>query len=130
MQLLRVVFAAYMANETAGTLGDRIRDARIAHRRGLRELARELEMTPSYLSDIENDRRIPAEPVLRTLATKLEIDFDVLMALGGRLGEQTQRYVRHSPEAARLFRRISEQQLDDHGLQRLGSLLDSLARKG
>jgi transcriptional regulator with XRE-family HTH domain len=119
-----------MANETAGTLGDRIRDARIAHELGLRELARELEMTPSYLSDIENDRRVPAEPILQTLANKLEIDFDVLMALGGRLGEQTQRYVRRSPEAARLFRRISEQQLDERGLQRLGSVLDSIAHEG
>lgn len=87
-------------------------------------------MTPSYLSDIENDRRIPAEPLLQTLGSRLELDFDELMALAGRLGEQTQRYVRRSPEAARLFRRISEQQLDEYGLARLGSVLDSISHKG
>ena len=41
------------------TLGEVIRDARIAKDgMKLRELARLLEVTPSYVSDIENDRRV------------------------------------------------------------------------
>lgn len=112
--------------QTAMSLGERIRDARVAHDRGLRDFARELEIAPSYLSDIENDRRVPAEPVLRTLADKLGLDFDELMSLGGRLGAETERYVRRVPEAARLFRRMAERQLDAEDLERLDSEIDKI----
>ena len=108
------------------TLGDRIREARQSHGWGLRELARDLAITPSYLSDIENDRRVPAEPLLRTLAAKLEIDFDEMMSLGGRLGEETERYLRRTPAAARLFRRMSEKQLDDKSLGEIDDLVDKM----
>jgi transcriptional regulator with XRE-family HTH domain len=52
-----------MANEHAKTLGQVIRDARVAAGTTLREFARTLDITPSYQSDIENDRRIPSEDV-------------------------------------------------------------------
>jgi transcriptional regulator with XRE-family HTH domain len=115
-----------MANTLETTLGGRIREARLARTRGLRDFARELDITPSYLSDIENDRRVPAEPVLRTLATKLDLDFNELMSLGGRLGEEAERYVRRVPEAARLFRRMAEQQLEGQDLQKLDQEIDKL----
>ncbi len=108
------------------TLGDKIREARLDHRLGLREFARELDLAPSYLSDIENDRRVPAEPVLRTLATKLDLDFDDLMSLGGRLGEEAERYVRQVPEAARLFRRMAEKRLDGDDIEKLDSAIDKI----
>lgn len=115
-----------MANTSDATLGGRIREARLARSRGLRDFARELEITPSYLSDIENDRRVPAEPVLQTLAAKLDLDFDELMSLGGRLGEETERYVRRYPEAARLFRRMAEEQLKGQDLQKLDQEIDKI----
>jgi transcriptional regulator with XRE-family HTH domain len=100
-------------SEGAQTLGDRVRAARVHTGLGLRELARRLEKAPSYLSDIENDRRVPSEEVLHALSSELGLDFDELMALAGRFGEQAERYLRRSPTAAVLFRRISESRLGE-----------------
>jgi len=102
-----------------GTLGDTIREARIARKRSLRDLAKALEITPSYLSDIENDRRIPSEDVLRNIADLLELEFDDLMALAGRFGEDAERYMRRHPTAGALFRRISDEKLSEEALQKL-----------
>lgn len=101
------------------SLGARLREARIERKFGLREFARSLEIAPSYLSDIENDRRVATEHLLQAMARDLALDFDELMALGGRLGEETTRYVREVPAAARLFRRISALGLDEQAINRL-----------
>lgn len=93
-----------MGNET---LGDLVREARVRKELGLRELARRLKKTPSYLSDIENDRRVPAEDMLRDLARLLELDFDDLMARAGRLGDDALRYLTKNPAAGVLMRKLS-----------------------
>ena len=102
------------------TLGDCVRDARTDKDLGLRELAKRLEVAPSYLSDIENDRRTPSEEVLHAVARELELDFDELMARAGRVGQQAERYLRRVPTAGILFRRISERNLS---AEQLGHLL-------
>jgi transcriptional regulator with XRE-family HTH domain len=115
---------------TRPSLGQWLRAARIAKGRSLRELARNLQLTPSYLSDIENDRRVPAEQVLRNMAAELDVSFDELMALGGKLGDQAERYIKDVPQAATLFRRISEMQLTPEELDHLRRVVDRLKRTG
>ena len=90
------------------TLGTVIRDARVRTERSLREFAKQLGITPSYQSDIENDRRVPAEEVLKKIAESLNLNFEELMALAGRLGDDVERYLRRQPAAGTLFRRLSE----------------------
>lgn len=94
-----------MANRT---LGDEIRAARVRKDLSLRELARMLELAPSYLSDIENDRRVPSEEVLASLARALEMDFDHVMGMAGRFGEEAERLLRRTPTSGVLFRRLSQ----------------------
>ena len=101
------------------TLGEKIRESRLARDITLRELARRLEITPSYLSDIENDRRVPAEGILKLIAGALEIPLDELMALAGRFGDATERYLKKTPIAGTLFRRISEANLQPEDLKKL-----------
>lgn len=107
-----------MATE-AKTLGDRIREARIRQGKSLRQVAKDLGITPSYLSDIENDRRVPAEATLLKIAELLELDFSDLMSLAGRFGEEAERYVRKQPMAVRLFRRIAQANLSEEQLKQL-----------
>ena len=90
------------------TLGTIIRDARVRTGRSLREFAKQLSITPSYQSDIENDRRVPAEEVLKRTADLLCLKFEELMALGGRLGDDVERYLRRQPAAGTLFRKLTE----------------------
>jgi transcriptional regulator with XRE-family HTH domain len=117
-----------MAN-TEQTLGEVIHAARITSGRSLRELARDLSITASYLSDIENERRVPSEEVLRSIATLLSLDFDHLMALAGRFGDQADRYMKRHPAAGVLFRRISEKNLPDEDLRKLLEEVQDLAKR-
>lgn len=85
----------------------------------LRELARRIEHAPSYLNDIEHDRRVPSEAVLRQLAAELNLDADLLLAAAGRVGEGAQRYMQSNPTAGVLFRRVSDAGLGEHDLKHL-----------
>ncbi|WP_322354451.1 helix-turn-helix transcriptional regulator [Dehalococcoides sp.] len=107
-----------MENEVK-TLGDRVRDTRIQQEKSLRQLAKDLNVTPSYLSDIENNRRVPAEAVLLKISQVLKLNFNELMSLAGRFGEKAEKYVRRQPMAVQLFRRIAEENLDEEKLKRL-----------
>ncbi len=106
------------------SFGETLREARVKKGVSLRSVAAELDITPSYLSDIENDRRIPSEDVLQQLATLLDLDFDDLMARAGRFGEEAERYLKHQPTAVKLFRRISESNLDEEQLKELLRAVD------
>jgi transcriptional regulator with XRE-family HTH domain len=113
---------------TDRTLGEFLRDARVAADLSLRDLAKQLDVSPSYLSDIENDRRVPAEDVLRALAEHLTLDADTLLAMAGRFGEETERYMKKHPAAGILFRKISSKNLSDDALQKLLETADELGR--
>jgi transcriptional regulator with XRE-family HTH domain len=110
--------SAYMANDNR-TLGEVIHDARVKLKLSLRDVTKKLDITPSYLSDIENDRRIPSEEVLAKLAGLLHLDFDDLMARAGRFGENAVRYMMKTPAAGVLFRRLAEGQASRETVEKL-----------
>lgn len=111
-----VRWSADMADET---LGDRIRKRRVELTLGLRTLAADLGVSPSYVSDIENDRRVPSEDVLKAISARLSLDYDELMALAGRFGEDADRYMRRTPAAGALFRRLSERGFSDERVRKI-----------
>lgn len=111
------------------TLGDIVREARLATKQSLREVSKLLDITPSYMSDIENDRRTPSEEVLRNITKLLALDFDHLMALAGRFGDNADRYMKKQPVAGVLFRRISENNLQEEELRDLLRRAEKLGKK-
>jgi transcriptional regulator with XRE-family HTH domain len=117
-----------MANDTNESFGDRIRIARARKRLTLRQLGELSGNTASYLSDIENDRRLPSETVIRTLAQVLELDVDDLLAAAGRFGEDADRYIRRNPEAGILFRRMSNNNVSPDVIRRLLEEVPELAQ--
>jgi transcriptional regulator with XRE-family HTH domain len=114
----------------AKTLGDTLRDARVALDVSLREVARQAKIAPSYLSDIENDRRVPAEELLGKLASLLQLDFDELMARAGRVGDDAERYLKQHPSAGVLFRRLAEKGVDEERLRELVEQVEREDKKG
>lgn len=108
-----------MANADGRSLGEVLRDARVVASLSLRDVAKKLDLAPSYLSDIENDRRVPSEDVLGRLAEELGLKVDDLMARAGRVGDQAERYMKRHPAAGVLFRRISDKRLADDDLKKL-----------
>jgi len=105
--------------EPKRSLGEILREARAAKGLSLRAIAGQMDITPSYLSDIENDRRVPAEEVLGRLAGLLSLDADDLMAQAGRFGEKAEKFARQQPLAVKLFRRISSANLPATDLQEM-----------
>jgi transcriptional regulator with XRE-family HTH domain len=118
---------AYMANEGQETLGDRIRLARVRKRLTLRELGGRTGTTASYLSDIENDRRVPSEAVIRTVGAVLDLDANELLGAAGRFGDDADRYLRRNPEAGILFRRMSSRNLSADVIRRILDEVPELA---
>ena len=111
------------------TLGEVVREARTDKSLSLRDLAKRLDKTPSYLSDIENDRRVPSEEVLRNIAVILDLDFNELMARAGRFGDRAMRYLKRYPAAGMLFRKISDLNLQEMDLKELLQEVERLSRK-
>jgi len=60
------------------TLGQFIREQRDKLDVSLRELARRLEITPPFLSDIELGRRFPSDETLKAIAKEFNIDVEKL----------------------------------------------------
>jgi transcriptional regulator with XRE-family HTH domain len=116
-----------MANSKS--LGEVLRDARVKTDMSLRDLAKKLDITPSYISDIENDRRVPAEEVLQLFADALGLDHDDLMAMAGRIGEGAERYLKKEPAAGVLFRRISDKGLKSDDIQKLIRAVEKMPDK-
>ena len=116
-------------DHVAADLGNRVREARVANGFGLRELAKRVAISPTHLSDIENDRRVPSEGLLRALAETLHLDFDDLMVMAGKVYSATEQYVRQVPEAVTLFRKVSEHNLSPEELRTLEAQAERLARR-
>jgi transcriptional regulator with XRE-family HTH domain len=111
------------------SLGEILREARVKVGLTLRDLAKKLELAPSYISDIENDRRIPSEDVLRQFAQTLALKFDDLMAMAGRVGNDAERYLKKHPAVGVLFRRISDKRLPEAEIQKLISEVEKMGSK-
>lgn len=112
------------------SLGKQVRDARVAAGQTLRGLARDLELSPSYLNDIEFDRRVPSTEVLRQIADRLVLDLDALLAAAGRVGiaKDAEQYIRETPSAGVLFRRVTTDRLTEDQLQRLIKQVDQMTQ--
>ncbi len=107
------------------TLGEIIQEARTG-RYKLREFARLLDVSPTHLSDVENDRRVPSEELLTQIARHLDLDLDRLLAVAGRIPEETRRFIEKHPEAVSLFRKYSALRPEDR--KKLEKTADTLAR--
>ena len=108
------------------SLGQVIQQARTG-RYKLREFARLLNVSPTHLSDVENNRRLPSEDLLLQFAQRLDLDFDRLMAMVGRVPQEARRLFEKHPEAVSLFRKVST--LDPADLKKLEETADDLVRK-
>jgi transcriptional regulator with XRE-family HTH domain len=95
----------------------------------LRELAKRIGRAPSYINDIEHDRRTPSEEVLAEIAEQLSLDIDLLLAAAGRVSGESQNYLQENPTAGVLFRRVSNAGLSHQDLSRLLEEADSLIDK-
>jgi transcriptional regulator with XRE-family HTH domain len=85
-----------------------IRREREAKEIGLREMAKKIGVSPTYLSKVERDEfPPPAEDKVRKLAGTLGLDADELLALAGRVASDLTDIIRERPREMADFLRAA-----------------------
>jgi HTH-type transcriptional regulator, competence development regulator len=83
-----------------------VRRKREAREIGLREMAKKIGVSPTYLSKVERDEfGPPAEDKVKAIANVIECDVDELLALAGRVSSDISDIIKRRPvELAALLR--------------------------
>lgn len=90
--------------------GSTVRSLRTKRGIGLRKFAREVGISPTYLSKIERGEfPPPAEDKIVTIAAALEQDLDVMLALAGRVSTDLGEAIRRYPQELGALLRASAQ---------------------
>jgi len=99
------------------TFGERIRELRLAKDLTLRALAKEVGVTFTYLSKIENQKlsfgEFPSNEMILKLASALEADPDELLLLAEKIPEAIRKRVLERPDVFRKMAGMDDNQLDD-----------------
>jgi transcriptional regulator with XRE-family HTH domain len=95
------------------TFGKKLRDFRLNADMGLRELARLINKSPGYLSDVEHDHvPPPSEEVILKIADVLQVDKNELLMAARKMDPELSRYVTREPEVAVFLRMAHEKKFD------------------
>jgi transcriptional regulator with XRE-family HTH domain len=91
------------------TFGALVRQEREAKEIGLREMAKKIGVSPTYLSKIERDEfSPPAEDKVRKIAEIIGQDADELLALAGRVASDLTDIIRQRPREMADFLRAAK----------------------
>ena len=90
------------------SLGKKIKDLRQEKDLSLRELAARVKISPPFLSDIENDKRMPGADTLEELASQLSIDVSELKKFDGRITEEVRDWLNEKPLMGTLMRKMAQ----------------------
>lgn len=95
--------------------GEFVRSAREAKDIGLREMAKMIGVSPTYLSKVERDEFAPpAEDKVKAIAQIIGCDVDELLARAGRVASDLSDIIkRHPVELAALLRTTTGLTMDD-----------------
>jgi transcriptional regulator with XRE-family HTH domain len=99
-----------MVASKKSTFGALVRREREAKKIGLREMARMIGISPTYLSKIERDEFLPpAEEKVKAIAKIIDHDADELLALAGKVSSDLTEIIRRQPrEMASILRSVRQ----------------------
>jgi transcriptional regulator with XRE-family HTH domain len=99
------------------TLGQRIRELREEKDLSLRELAKKIQVTPAFLSDIELGRRNPSEKNLQNIARVLDTPLEELRSYDTRFPvEDLKRLANLDPRYGFAFRKLIDKKIKPQDL--------------
>jgi transcriptional regulator with XRE-family HTH domain len=108
------------------TFGKKLRDFRLNADMGLRELARLINKSPGYLSDVEHDHvPPPSEEVILKIADVLQVDKNDLLMAARKMDPELSRYVTREPEVADFLRMAHEKKFDSDDWETLTKLAEA-----
>src|SRR6266481_6032118 len=101
-------------------LGEKIRELREHKDISLRELAKKLEISAAFLSDVELGRRYPSKKVLKQIALALEVESEELEKYDTRPPvEEMRRWVQGDPAFGLALRKVIDKKISPEELMKL-----------
>jgi transcriptional regulator with XRE-family HTH domain len=103
--------------------GETLRRIRTDEGVGLRELARQINKSPGYLSDVENGNvPPPSEALILDIAEALKVDKKEFLLAARKLDPEVSNYVAQKPEVADFLRMARDQQFEQDDWERITQL--------
>jgi transcriptional regulator with XRE-family HTH domain len=100
--------------------GETLKGLRLKAEVGLRELARRINKSPGYISDVENDRvPPPSVGVIEDIAAALIVDKNLLLSAASKVDPELSDYVVKQPQAADFLRMAKEQNFENGDWKRI-----------
>ena len=91
------------------SFGACVRRERESRRLGLRQMAKKIGVSPTYLSKVERDEfKPPTEDKVRAIARLIERDSDELLAMAGRVSSDVADIIRRHPVELSAWLRLSK----------------------
>ena len=111
------------------SFGSFIREIRLENKIGQRELAEKIGVAPSYLNDIEkNKRAAPKLHIIKKISLMLNIDLNLLNDLAGisknDLAPDITDYIKKNPKIISLIRTFKNNNLSDNEFNQLENIVD------
>jgi transcriptional regulator with XRE-family HTH domain len=107
------------------TFGKTLRKLRLESRVGLRELARLVDKSPGYISDLEQDKVAPpSDEVIVKIAEALRADKNELFSSASKIDPELSLYVANEPQAADFLRRAKERGFGSEDWKKLDKLAE------
>jgi transcriptional regulator with XRE-family HTH domain len=101
------------------TLGQRIRELREEKDLSLREVAKKIEVSAAFLSDVELSRRCPSDKVLASIAQVLETSLEDLRSYDTRpLIKDIKRLTSVEPLYGLAFRKVVDRRISPEELMK------------
>jgi transcriptional regulator with XRE-family HTH domain len=107
------------------TFGKILRRFRVQSGIGLRELARLIDKSPGYLSDVEQDNvPPPSEAVIVNIAAALNIDKNQLLIAAHKMDPELSDYIAEEPQAADFLRMAKEKEFKGTDWEKLSQFAE------
>jgi L-glutamine-phosphate cytidylyltransferase len=106
------------------TFGSYIRKLRIKNGIGQRELAKKISVAPSYLNDMEKDKRsAPKNDLIKKISLILKADLSILYDLAGNskktVAPDVEEYIKNNPNIISLLRAAKDSKISNNEIQQL-----------
>ena len=106
------------------TFGSYIRKLRIKHDIGQRELAKKVGVAPSYLNDIEKEKRTaPKNELVKKLSVILKADLSFMYDLAGEskqsIASDIEEFIKDNPNIASLIRTVKDSKISNEEINQI-----------
>jgi choline kinase/DNA-binding XRE family transcriptional regulator len=116
------------------TFGSYIRKLRIKNDIGQRELAKKIGVAPSYLNDMEKDKRAaPKNELIKKISIILKADLKLLYDFAGKskktVAPDIEEFIKNNPDVISLLRTVKENKISNEEIKQLEKKMSKLETK-